>query len=110
MTTSAIWISYDLGVRGDYASLYTWLDSHSAKECGDSLAFLNYEHQGNLKDELKTELKGALTVEQRTRVYVIYRDPTTGKNKGSFLFGGRKAPPWSGYSTKGVGATDEEGN
>ena len=36
MKTSTIWISYDLGVRGDYEGLYAWLDSHGAKECGDT--------------------------------------------------------------------------
>ena len=34
MTRSTIWISYDLGVRGDYENLYSWLDTHGAKECG----------------------------------------------------------------------------
>lgn len=31
-----IWISYDLGVSGDYENLYAWLDDHGAKECGQS--------------------------------------------------------------------------
>lgn len=38
----AIWISYDLGVKGDYEGLYAWLDDHKAIECGDSVAFINY--------------------------------------------------------------------
>ena len=33
-----IWLSYDLGIGGDYESLYSWLDNHEAKECGDSVA------------------------------------------------------------------------
>ena len=41
----AIWLSYDLGVSGDYEGIYAWLAKHGAKECGDSLAFLNYEYE-----------------------------------------------------------------
>jgi hypothetical protein len=108
MAKSAIWISYDLGVQGDYASLYSWLDSHGAKECGDSVAFLKYEHRGSVKDQLKTELKKAITTDKRTRIYVVYRETETNKNKGAFIFGGRRSPPWTGYSSKGAGAIDEE--
>jgi hypothetical protein len=32
------WLSFDLGLRGNYDSLYEWLDAHSASESGDSLA------------------------------------------------------------------------
>jgi len=31
-----IWISYDLGLQGDYPGLYRWLDLHKAKECVNS--------------------------------------------------------------------------
>lgn len=109
MEKSAIWISYDMGVRGDYASLYNWLDINEAKECGDSIAFLNYEHGGDIKAELLEDLRKSITVDQRTRIYVIYRDNATNKNKGAFLFGGRRAPPWTGCGPKGVGTVDEEG-
>jgi hypothetical protein len=27
---SAIWVSYDLGVQGDYPGIYSWLDEHQA--------------------------------------------------------------------------------
>jgi hypothetical protein len=108
MTKSAIWISYDLGVQGDYSSLYAWLDTHGAKECGDSLAFLNYEYSGPIKQQLVDDLKQVMTIDKRTRIYVIYREADTNKNKGAFIFGGRREPPWTGYSPKGVGAVDEE--
>ena len=108
MATSAIWISYDLGVRGDYASLYAWLDTRGAKECGDSVAFLNYEHKASVKEQLKIDLKKALTVDNRTRVYVIYREAQTNKNKGAFIFGGRRAPPWTGYASKGTAVADDD--
>ncbi len=38
-----IWLSYDLGVKGDYEGLYAWLDDHGAIECGESVAFFNFE-------------------------------------------------------------------
>ena len=40
----ALWLSYDLGVKGDYEGLYAWLDDHNAEECGNSVAFLHYEY------------------------------------------------------------------
>ena len=105
---STIWISYDLGIRGDYSGLYAWLDEHGAKECGDSVAVLSYTHKGNLRDEVAREIKSALSTEKGARVYLIYRDREANKNKGVFLFGGRRAPPWTGYSPKDAGVTDEE--
>jgi hypothetical protein len=104
---STIWISYDLGVRGDYESLYTWLDSHGAKECGDSLAVLTFKYQDNLLATLTAELREALTVDKRTRIYVIHRDKPSTKIKGDFLFGGRRTPPWAGRAST-EHDTDEE--
>jgi hypothetical protein len=105
---STIWISYDLGVRGDYEGLYAWLDSHKAKECGDSLAVLAYEHNDALLDELKSAMELAVHIDKRTRIYVVYRERNSDKNKGSFIFGGRHAPPWSGYSTSDAEVADDE--
>jgi hypothetical protein len=108
MTKRLIWISYDLGVQGDYENIYAWLDSHGAKECGDSLAALGYEYTGSLIEALKTELTEAFSVNKRTRIYVIYRDMATNKYKGTFIFGGRRAPPWTGYSSARAGTSDDE--
>ena len=108
MTKSTIWISYDLGVRGDYESLYSWLDAHDAKECGDSVALLTYEYAGSLPDRLRAELKKAIEVDKRTRIYVIFREQATNKNKGSFIFGSRRAAAWTGYASTGAGASDDE--
>lgn len=106
--TNAVWISFDLGVQGDYEGLYTWRDGHQAKDCGDSLAFINYEHSGDLLRALSTDLKRSVTLGKRTRVYVIYREPKTAKMKGKFIFGGRKAPAWSGYALREVAADEVE--
>jgi len=93
----AIWLSFDLGVRGDYEGIYTWLDEHDATECGDNVAFLDYEFKGELLEALKRDLKESVDVTRKTRIYVIHRDPKKKTMKGRFIFGSRKAPPWSGY-------------
>lgn len=112
MKKSTIWMSYDLGVQGDYQSLYTWLDDHDAKECGDSLAVLQYNHDGSdanaMLKALKDELAKAVNADKRTRIYVVYRDRTEGKNKGRFIFGARRSPPWIGYGSSSAGGEDEE--
>ncbi len=94
----SIWISFDLGVQGDYESLYSWLDAHDAKECGDSLATLQYEYRGDLVDCLKKELKDRIEINGKTRIYVIRQDPEG--LKGRFIFGNRKRPPWTGFAVK----------
>jgi hypothetical protein len=98
MKKAAIWISFDLGVRGDYEGLYAWLDRHGAKECGDGVAFLNYEYSGELIDALKKDIEESMQISKKTRMYVMYREPDTKKMKGQFILGGRKASPWEGYA------------
>lgn len=93
-----IWMAYDLGIRGDYEGIYTWLDKHRAKECGDSLACLTYEFEGDLLEQLKQDIKESVEVSRKTRIYVTWQDPDTHKIKGRFIFGSRKSPPWSGYA------------
>lgn len=104
----AVWISYDLGVKGDYEGLYTWLDSHKAIECGDSLAYIKWEtnKEGDLHAEVKAELKKAVELTRHDRIYVIWRDPS-GLVRGRFIFGTRKAAPWTGYHGEEVAAEEE---
>ena len=97
-----IWLSFDLGVRGDYEGIYEFLDSHGAKECGDSIGGFTYEFKNDLFSDLTKDLKKAMTVDKRTRVYVIYLG-NDGKLKGRFIVGSRKSPPWTGRApTNGV--------
>jgi len=98
MAKKPIWISFDLGVRGDYEGIYQFLDGHAAKECGDSLAFLHFEFKNDLFADLKKDLKGSVKTDKRTRIYVIFPEEN-GRHKGRFLVGGRKRPPWTGYAT-----------
>ena len=46
MSKARFWLSYDLGINGDYDGLYRWLDRQGAKECGSSMAYIsNYEYE-----------------------------------------------------------------
>jgi len=93
----AIWISYDLGIGGDYEGLYRWLANRGAVECGDGVAFFNYAPKdlSKLLDELKMEIKSNVSITKKTRIYCIRK--VENKVKGSFLFGSRKGNPWEGY-------------
>lgn len=93
-----IWLSFDLGVQGDYEGLYAWLDQHDARECGDNLAAFNYEYQKDLLKELKADLHEGIEIDKKNRIYVIYLDSESGKIKGKFLCGKRKSPLWAGFS------------
>ena len=92
---STIWLSYDLGVSGDYEGMYSWLENRGAKECGSSVAFLkNYEFEGDLLDSLKTDVSDTVTLNRRSRIYVIYNHNR--RLRGRYVVGKRKAPPWTG--------------
>lgn len=101
-----IWLSYDLGLRGDYEGLYAWLDQHKAKECGDSLAFISYEYEGDLIEHIEKSLRGSVRLEPKDRIYLIY-EAEEGKQKGRFLFGKRKQAPWAGYAVGSTETVDE---
>jgi len=94
----AVWISFDLGVQGDYEGLYRWLDEYDAEECGDSVAFLNYEHTGDLRESLRKSIKVSVEINNRSRIYVVHEEE--GKIRGKFIIGSRKRPAWSGYAVK----------
>lgn len=93
-----LWISYDLGVRGDYEGLYAWLDNHNARECGNSVAALEYEYSTVFLEELQDDISRNVALAKHDRMYIIWREER--KIKGKFLFGTRKAAPWSGYGSQ----------
>lgn len=106
MKKTAIWLSFDLGLRGDYERLYTWLDAHGAKECGENTAYLIYEFDKELIAELATDIENAFEQTPRVRVYALFSDGTT--FRGRFIIGQRNAsPPWAGYAPKKVKEIDE---
>jgi hypothetical protein len=45
------WLSFDLGLQGDYDNLYAWLDKQGAQECGDSVA--TFEVKENARADRK---------------------------------------------------------
>jgi hypothetical protein len=105
----AIVLTYDLGLKGDYNGLYTWLDNLEAKECGKNVAVFVMNFKKNdfdsICEELKREITNNVKLEQNDRIYVILRD-SKGMMKGSFIFGGRKRSPWEGFSTKQTNSQD----
>lgn len=91
------WVSFDLGLRGNFEELYAWLDSLGAKECGDSVAtFVSKKSREQMARELKK------VVSPGVRVYLI-----TMKDGGKFIIGKRRAAPWSGYAVTELGSEIE---
>lgn len=84
------WLSFDLGLRGNYDELYVWLDNMQAFECGENLATFR---SGKTPERIRKELEGLLG--KNPRIYLI--GVSEGQLGGKFLLGGRKRPPWAGY-------------
>ncbi len=82
------WLSFDLGLRGSYELLYTWLDNMGAKECGDNVATFVTE---KTREQINEELSGFL--DEKARIYIISK-----KKGGRFILGKRKVAPWAGYA------------
>jgi hypothetical protein len=97
-----VWLSYDLGVEGDYDGLWKWLGEWGAKECGDSLAVLSYSYRTDLAKELVRDIKQDVKLHRRARLYLIYRDDVTRQVKGRFIVGGRRPPQWAEYSQESI--------
>jgi len=94
----SVWMSYDLGIRGDFNGLYQWIDSHNGKECGNSIALIEFDYQKDFLSELKSDLKSHIEIKNTDRIYIIFKDETTETVRGRFLIGNRKASPWEGYA------------
>lgn len=112
MPKKLFWLSYDLGLKGDYTSLYMWLDEMNAKECGNSVASFWFEYENNYLEELERSLKDAIDLSKNDRFYLIWRQNNEGKSKvkGRFIIGKRKPAPWEGYAEGFEDSTDEESN
>jgi hypothetical protein len=101
MKTKVYWLSYDLGVGGDYQHLYQWLDDKDAKPCGNSVAFFYFQYKSSEPDkELLEEIKQTVNLEPGNVLYVVRKKEDDEKYYGSFLYGKRKSAPWVGYGTK----------
>ncbi len=94
------WLSYDLGVGGDYENLYQWLDDHKAKLCGNGMAFFYYDYPENEDGDeaLKHDLLGKVNTKPGNILYLVRQN----KDKdvvGSFIYGKRQAAPWVGFGS-----------
>ncbi len=86
------WLSFDLGLRGNYEELYQWLDNAGSLECGDSVATFTTSKS---REQITSELSQVLG--NNARVYLI-GPGKTGQIAGRFILGRRKRAPWSGYA------------
>jgi len=99
------WISFDLGLQGDYRPLFEWLDRQDAKEhgdgegaqdCGENVAtFMSDKTTVQIQKELSALLSKQ---KENGRVYLIGRYEGV-KYSGRFILGKRrKSPPWKGFA------------
>ena len=44
-----------------------------AMECGNSAAYCQFTHEGDLLASLKSEIEDAVALDKRSRIYVIYQ-------------------------------------
>lgn len=109
-----VFLSYDLGFQGNYPKLYQWLDSHKAKECGDSFCRFVYDFKTvqhitseddtrSMVEEIRKDLTNAVTFTNGERVYLTSEFYVKDRKKmaGIFLVGKRKQTnPWDGASKK----------
>jgi hypothetical protein len=100
--THRYWMTFDLGLTGNYDHFYRWLDSNDAKECGSGLAtFISIKG----RDEIEAEIQCVPAESNPARIYLISRS-SDGKLVGKFLLGGRKVAPWAGYADRTTNVED----
>ena len=113
MKTIAIWLTYDLGVGGDFQGLYSWLDDKGAIESGNNNAYFKYSYPKNITSDtqlvetLKKELEETVSFKAGNRIYIVRKSLSKDNSIGSFVIGKRKASPWEGYGTKIENIIDE---
>jgi hypothetical protein len=98
-TKTRYWISFDLGLMGNYSQVYEWLDSLDAQECGPGVATITSPKS---RDQLTAEIQRLLKGVSRARVYIISM-----KQGGRFVAGARKAAPWEGFAATTANSVDE---
>lgn len=103
------WMSYDLGIDGDYDGLYSALDSLNAVECGDSTC--SFELDTGKKDlpaAVLAFVKKHAKLRTKDRLYLIWRKDN-GSVTGRFIAGKRRRAPWAGYAVQSLGETEDAG-
>jgi hypothetical protein len=103
-------LSYDLGLKGDYANLYRILDEFQAIECGNNVAAVALEVTETDFDTIYSSVQQLIShrvaISSTDRIYLITKDSVDEKMKGKFLFGNRRRAPWEGYFTGAHEETD----
>lgn len=115
MAKKGVWLTYDLGVGGDYRNLYSWLDDHEAIECGNNVAYFQVEwncsDDAGSVDRLLSDIKSRVDIKPGNRLYLIRPKKKNSTDKiatiGSFIVGKRMANPWEGYGTHTTDETEE---
>ncbi len=102
MVEKHIILNYDLGLKGDYNGLYSFLDNLNAIEIGNSSAAFEMKFSeddfNTIFHELREKLKEGINIEKTDRIYVIII--VKANVRGGFLFGQRKRAMWKGYGVK----------
>ncbi|WP_282118064.1 hypothetical protein [Maribacter aquivivus] len=103
-------LNYDFGLKGDYESLYSFLDNQNALDCGNSSSAFEFNFSGGSDlshqekiEQIKIEIEKKVSLKKGDRIYVIVHDKH-GAAIGSFIYGHRQRPVWEGYGSK----SDEE--
>lgn len=102
------WLTYDLGIDGDYDSLFTWLDELGAVECGDGACSFKLEVGSKEPPAAVTTAlrKNKVKLRPKDRIYLIWRSET-GSVKGRFIAGNRRRAPWAGYAVESSEETED---
>ncbi|GHT65993.1 hypothetical protein AGMMS50239_26740 [Bacteroidia bacterium] len=106
MNEVSIWMTYDLGVGGDFRGLYSWFDDHEAIECGNNIAYFKYKYADSIHTDkefansLKQDLSKNIKFTPSNRIYIVRKSIEKGNTIGTFIVGKRKANPWEGFGTK----------
>lgn len=99
-------LNYDFGLKGDYDSLYSFLDNLDAIDCGNSTGAFEFSFSGGSDltheektEQVKIEVESNVRLNKGDRVYLIVHDKN-GQPRGSFIYGHRQRPVWEGYGSK----------
>jgi hypothetical protein len=108
-----IFITFELGMRGDYESLYKWLDEKKAEERGYGVAIIKeYVIDTSIKKDIdflrlvKKELTQKVSFGNTDRVYMIWNGFENNLIKAGFIYGKAKQAPWTGFAEKDIDTID----
>jgi len=93
------WISFDLGLRGEYEFLSSWLDSLNAKECGPNVATFK---SNKTRAQLAKEILELVDPQRKPRIYMMNMH-----EGGKWIIGRRTISPWTGFGQIGSESESE---